>query len=139
VIKFAKVAVVVAAGTIGAGIGEAAANPPDPAAASVSSSEASKTKDPCLRVRDTETITVCAPRLTPLELRLVERRQDPLKDNPWAILRMMELGDSGTHSCSNVGRSGMSGCEVRSLRRADREGRDASVFGDIKIDLRRRP
>jgi hypothetical protein len=86
-------------------------------------------------VQDGETITVCAPRLTPLERQFIRPLRDPFKDNPWSIQRVMELGDSGTHSCSNVGLSGMSGCEVRSIRRAEREGRQVSVFGDIEINL----
>jgi len=139
-INLAKAGTVMVAGMLGAGSG-AAASQPEPRASVASGSEAPGREDSCSRVKDGETITVCAPRLTPFERQFIERPRDPLKDNPWSIQRVMELGDSGTHSCSNSGSSGMSGCEVRSIRRADREGRDASVFGDIRIDLfgRRRP
>lgn len=96
-----------------------------------------KPADPCVEPDDDAAIViVCAPKLSPLERELdAERRRDPMKDNAWALMRVMGLGDTGIHSCSNVGASGMSGCEVRSIRRSSREGRTVSVFGDIEIDL----
>jgi hypothetical protein len=51
--------------------------------------------------------------------------------------RLMEGGESGIHSCGNVGMSSRSGCELRGMRRNEQQGRDISAFGDININGRR--
>jgi hypothetical protein len=53
--------------------------------------------------------------------------------------RLMEGGEGGIHSCNFVVGSGSwTGCELRGLRRAEQQGRESSIFGDIQVDLSRR-
>ena len=88
-------------------------------------------KDECVPDGPAGEITVCGER-KPSPYRLPPEDQ---RFNPWGDIEsvareraaLMEGGESGIHSCSNIGPGGWTGCDLKAIKRGEQQGKRVGI------------